>query len=116
MVRHVPKPWGHEEIWADTPLYLGKILVLRAGARLSLQHHVVKDETIRVLRGRLLLELEDDAGVLRAQRLDPGDCARILPGRKHRFSAVDDCEVLEVSTPHPDDVVRHADDYGRVPP
>lgn len=113
MTRRVDKPWGHEEIWAQTEAYLGKLLVIRAGARLSLQHHEVKDETIRVVSGRLLLELDDEDGVLGRFELGPGDARRIRPGRRHRFSGITDCEVFEVSTAHPDDVVRHQDDYGR---
>ncbi len=112
-MRRVEKPWGHEEIWAETEDYLGKVLVIRAGHRLSLQHHVVKDETIRVEEGDLDLVLEDDRGQLQTRRLGPGQSARILPGRRHRFVAVTDCRLYEVSTPHVDDVVRHEDDYGR---
>ncbi len=29
--RRVEKPWGHELIWADTELYVGKILHVKAG-------------------------------------------------------------------------------------
>lgn len=112
-MRRVEKPWGHEEVWAETDAYLGKILVIRAGHRLSLQHHVHKEETIRVLSGVLTLELEDDHGVLRTTQLQPGDCAHIQPGRRHRFGAAVDCQLVEVSTAFPDDVVRHVDDYGR---
>lgn len=113
--RRVDKPWGHEEIWAEGPGYVGKVLHLRAGHRLSLQHHRVKDETIRVLRGILHLTLEDATGALVEHQLHPGDRAHIAPGRRHRMRAADDVEVLEVSTPELDDVVRHADDYGRAP-
>ncbi len=112
-MRRVEKPWGHEEIWAETEDYLGKLLFIRAGHRLSLQHHVVKDETIRVEHGQLDLVLEDELGALQTRRLGPGDSARILAGRRHRFAAVSDCRVYEVSTAHPSDVVRHEDDYGR---
>jgi mannose-6-phosphate isomerase len=112
-VRRVEKPWGHEEIWAETERYLGKILFIRSGHRLSLQHHEVKDETLRVLCGRMRLEIDDDAGVLGSRTMGPGEVVRIRPGRRHRMAALEDCEVLEVSTPEQDDVVRHEDDYGR---
>ncbi|MBN1336632.1 MAG: cupin domain-containing protein [Deltaproteobacteria bacterium] len=112
-MRRVEKPWGHEEVWAETDRYVGKILHIRAHRRLSLQHHVVKDETIRVLSGRMVLELDDANGVLSARTLGPGDVARIRPGQRHRFAALEDCDVLEVSTPELEDVVRHEDDYGR---
>jgi mannose-6-phosphate isomerase-like protein (cupin superfamily) len=112
-MRKVEKPWGHEEIWAETPRYAGKILHIRAGRRLSLQHHEHKDETLRVLSGVLLLELEDEHGAMRALRLEAADTARIEPLRRHRMCAIEDCELIEVSSPELDDVVRHDDDYGR---
>ena len=113
MIRQVKKPWGHEEIWAENDAYVGKILFIKKGHRLSLQHHVVKLETIRVTQGIMCLELEDENGMINKIELSPGDVCDILPGRKHRMSAITDCEVFEVSTPHLNDVVRHSDDYGR---
>lgn len=113
MTRRVQKPWGHEEIWAETPHYLGKVLTIRAGKRLSLQHHERKVETIRVWTGQLDLVLENDAGELETHRMGPGDARDIPTGRRHRFVGVTDCQVLEVSTAHPNDVVRHEDDFGR---
>jgi mannose-6-phosphate isomerase-like protein (cupin superfamily) len=113
MSRRVEKPWGHEEIWAETDRYVGKILAIRKGQRLSLQYHEVKDETLRVLSGKLGLELENDQGELEMLELEPGASRRVLAGRKHRFSAIEDCELIEVSTPELDDVVRLEDDYGR---
>jgi mannose-6-phosphate isomerase-like protein (cupin superfamily) len=111
--RHVDKPWGHEEIWALTDRYVGKVLVIEAGRRLSLQYHEVKDEWIRVLAGRLELTLERPDGQLETRTLGPGEGAHVPVGRRHRYAAVDRCEVLEVSTPELDDVVRLSDDYGR---
>ena len=113
MTRRVEKPWGHEEIWAETDRYLGKILSIRRGERLSLQLHRKKDESIYVLRGRLKLTLETAAGELEDEELVPGDTRRVLPGRRHRFEAIEDTELVEVSTPEIDDVVRLQDDYGR---
>ena len=112
-ITRVEKPWGHEEIWAQTPDYVGKILVIRAGHRLSLQHHVQKEETIRVASGELALELEDAQGQLVTHRLGPGDVVHIAPGRRHRMAAITDVALYEVSTPQLGDVVRHEDDYGR---
>ncbi|MEE8386498.1 MAG: cupin, partial [Dehalococcoidia bacterium] len=45
-MKHVDKPWGHEVWFAHTERYVGKILVIEAGKRLSLQYHRVKDESI----------------------------------------------------------------------
>ena len=111
--RHVPKPWGHELIWAHTDHYVGKVLVIEAGKRLSLQRHEVKDESIYVLAGRLRLHLEDDQGVVQTEELGPGDHRRVATGRIHRYEAIERVELMEVSTPELDDVVRLEDDYGR---
>jgi mannose-6-phosphate isomerase len=111
--RRVPKPWGHELIWAHTDRYVGKILVIDTGKRLSLQRHEVKDESIYVLSGRLRLYLEDDGGVVQTEELGPGDHRRVATGRIHRYEAIERVELMEVSTPELDDVVRLEDDYGR---
>lgn len=111
--RRVAKPWGHELIWALTDRYCGKILVIEAGKRLSLQYHEVKDETIWVLTGRMLLHLEDGKGQMTTRELGPGEGARVEVGRRHRYQAIERVELLEVSTPELDDVVRLSDDFGR---
>jgi len=109
----VNKPWGYEIIWAHTDRYVGKILHINRGESLSYQFHRVKDETIRLLSGVLEMDLETN-GERQKIRLAPGECLHIVPGMKHRMSAVEDCDVLEVSTPELDDVVRLEDRYGRV--
>ena len=112
--RRVDKPWGHEQIWAHTERYVGKLLVIEPGKRLSLQYHRQKDESILVLRGQLRLHLEDGDGTLRIQELGPGEHRRIPVGRRHRFEAGSErLELVEVSTPELDDVVRVEDDFGR---
>ncbi len=111
--RRVDKPWGHELIWAHTDRYVGKILVIEAGRRLSLQKHLVKDESILVTAGRLRLSLEDDEGTICVEELGPGDHRRVATGRIHRYEAIERCELIEVSTPELDDVVRLEDDFGR---
>jgi mannose-6-phosphate isomerase len=108
----VDKPWGHELIWAHTDRYVGKVLHIKKGESLSYQYHRVKDETIRLLNGAMDMDLET-GGVSSKIRLRPGDCLHIIPGMKHRMIAVEDCDVLEVSTPELDDVVRLDDRYGR---
>jgi mannose-6-phosphate isomerase len=111
--RRVDKPWGHELIWAHTDRYVGKLLVIETGRRLSLQHHEVKDEWIHVLDGRLLLTLENDDGVVEDRELGPGEGARVPVGRRHRYEAIETCTLIEVSTPELLDVVRIEDDFGR---
>jgi mannose-6-phosphate isomerase-like protein (cupin superfamily) len=111
--RRVEKPWGYELIWAHTDRYAGKILVIETGKRLSLQYHRTKDESIFVLQGRLCLELEGEDGRVEEHELGPGEHRRIPVGRRHRFSARERVELVEVSTPELDDVVRLQDDFGR---
>ena len=111
--RRVDKPWGHELIWAHTDRYVGKVLVIEAGRRLSLQRHEVKDESILVLSGRLRLYLEDDDGIVRVEELGPGEHRHVPTGRIHRYEAIERAELIEVSTPELDDVVRLEDDFGR---
>ena len=108
----IQKPWGYELIWAHTERYVGKILHINQGESLSYQYHRVKDETIRLLSGAMDMDLETN-GVKAKINLKPGDCLHITPGMKHRMIAVEDCDVLEVSTPELDDVVRLEDRYGR---
>ncbi len=111
-VKRVEKPWGHEVHWAHTDRYVGKILHVKAGHALSLQMHNVKDETIYVYSGRLQYEIERD-GAMVTLDLRPGDSVRVPPRTVHRMTAVEDTEVLEVSTPELNDVVRLEDRYGR---
>ena len=113
VARRVPKPWGHELIWALTDRYCGKVLVIETGRRLSLQRHAVKDESILVLSGRLRLFLEDDGGTVQIEELGPGEHRRVRAGRIHRYEAIERCELAEVSTPELDDVERLEDDFGR---
>jgi mannose-6-phosphate isomerase-like protein (cupin superfamily) len=111
--RRVEKPWGHEIIWAHAEHYVGKLIVLETGKRLSFQYHEAKDEWIYVLSGRLLLTLEDDAGVMEERELGPGEGAHVAVLRKHRFAAIETCSLIEVSTPELHDVIRLEDDFGR---
>ena len=112
-MRSIDKPWGYETIWAEAPGFVGKVLHIEEGHRLSLQFHRDKDEAILVQSGSVELLLEDADGSLLVA--DTGSWYRILPGRKHRFTALTTCDIVEVSTPQLQDVVRLEDDYGRVP-
>ena len=111
--RRVDKPWGHELIWAHTDRYVGKILVIETGKRLSLQRHQKKDEAVLVLSGRLRLHLEDESGTIKLNDLGPRDFLRVPVGRIHRFEALERVELVEISTPELDDVERLEDDFGR---
>lgn len=114
MPRQVPKPWGHELIWAETDRYVGKILHVKEGQALSLQYHEQKDETIYILSGKLRFEYGPlDETPLKEVVLEPGDTFHITPHLRHRMIGATDCDVLEVSTPELEDVVRLEDRYGR---
>ena len=113
MCRIINKPWGHEEIWADCEAYLGKIITINANHRLSRQYHVYKEETIRVLDGILHLEIGEKDNI-EVKILNPGETYHVKPGTVHRFCAKNsNVKLLEVSTCHPNDVVRLDDDYNR---
>ena len=111
----VEKPWGYELIWAHTSEYVGKILHVNAGEALSLQYHEVKDETIFLLTGEMKFWAGTSAESLELVPLSSGEAFRVKPGTIHRMEAVTDCDILEASTPHLDDVVRIQDRYGRIP-
>jgi mannose-6-phosphate isomerase-like protein (cupin superfamily) len=105
----IEKPWGHEEIWAHTDKYVGKLLYINNGHRLSLQYHNIKDESMRVLSGELTFVLDNKTFILHE-----GDIVHVLPGQIHRMEANNgNVIVIEVSTPELDDIVRVDDDYIR---
>jgi mannose-6-phosphate isomerase len=107
--KKVIKPWGWELWFAHTRHYVGKIIFIKKGHRLSLQFHRQKHETIYTQKGTWLLI----AGSKR-RRMKSGDFAVIPPKKIHRFcSPYGDVQLLEVSTPQVKDVVRLHDDYGR---
>ena len=108
----VPKPWGHETIWAQSDRYVGKILHINAGHELSVQYHNKKDETVHLLSGEIAYRVKN-GDALEDVQLRVGESFRITPGTIHQMVALTDCDVLEVSTPELDDVVRVSDKYGR---
>ena len=112
----ISKPWGFEEIWAQTHDYVGKILHINKGQRLSLQYHREKEETIRVLSGVLeVVHSRHGNGQLKSTILGEGEIFHVVPMTVHRFCASQgtDVELLEVSTNYLEDVVRLEDDYSR---
>ena len=112
-IRRVDKPWGYELIFAHTDRYVGKVLHVNAGEALSLQYHNVKDETLYLAEGEVELVVEED-GRLVSTTLRGGDSYRITPGTRHRMVAGEEgCDIIEVSTPELEDVVRLEDRYGR---
>ena len=115
-VRKVEKPWGYELIWAHTDKYVGKILFVRAGHALSLQYHKEKDESWYLHEGRAELEMGELGAAPQACVVETGVAFHLTPGTVHRLRAIEDTLMLEVSTPHLEDVVRLEDRYGRAEP
>jgi mannose-6-phosphate isomerase-like protein (cupin superfamily) len=114
-VTRIEKPWGYELVFARTDRYVGKILHVDPGQALSLQYHRVKDETLYLLSGEYLLEVEEGGEMVRRE-MKPGDTYHIAANTRHRMTTDDiACDILEVSTPELDDVVRLEDRYGRAP-
>lgn len=113
--RKVPKPWGSELWFAHTDRYAGKILQVRAGCRLSIQYHEAKDETSCVLSGRVIVFQGTSADRMTSRELGPGESWHNPPLLVHTLEAIEDSEIVEVSTPQVEDVVRLEDRYGRAP-
>ncbi len=110
----VEKPWGWELIWAHAEQYVGKLLFIRAGQALSKQFHNVKDESWYFHEGRAELELNAPGeAVENTEVVGAGAAFRLKPGTVHKLTALEDTLVIEVSTPHLDDIVRLDDRYGR---
>lgn len=117
-VKKIKKPWGEEVIWAHTDKYVAKALIINPGHRLSLQYHEVKEETIRVISGILLIwEKNKITDEIVKRELFPGDVYHVNPGQIHRFgndkASLVPCILAEVSTPEIEDVIRIEDDYKR---
>ena len=108
----VEKPWGYELVWASTQRYVGKILHVKAGHALSLQYHRVKDETLHVLSGELILRTRPGEAI-ETRQFRAGESVHIPATLVHQIEAVVDTDVLEASTPELDDLVRLEDRYGR---
>ena len=110
----IEKPWGYEIHWvgADAP-YMGKILHIKAGARLSLQVHDAKQESWLLINGQATVVWEDETGELVHTELKPGHGYSTKLGQRHRLIGVTDCDVVEVSTPERGTTWRLEDDYAR---
>lgn len=113
--RRIEKPWGWELHWtpADLP-YMGKVLHINAGARLSLQLHDQKRESWTLIAGRAKVIWEDSSGQLVETELQTGQGYTSQLGQIHRLVGITDCDIVEVSTPELGTTWRLEDDYARV--
>ena len=113
-VRRIEKPWGWELHWVpeDAP-YMGKIIHVNAGARLSLQIHDEKQESWFLMSGKAKVIWENNKGELTETILENGVGYSTSIGQKHRLVGVTDCDIIEVSTPEKGTTWRLEDDYSR---
>jgi mannose-6-phosphate isomerase-like protein (cupin superfamily) len=119
----VLKPWGREIWYAEQAAYAGKVLEISAGKRLSLQYHERKTETLYLLSGRVIVTFRPlvagetpaaaKVSVEHEHTWEAGQALHIPVHTIHRFAAVTDTVLLEVSTPDLTDVVRLQDDFAR---
>ncbi len=91
------KSWGYEDWLVNNAFYCGKLLIFRAGGRTSMHHHVKKHETMFLRLGKMLVRFENHT-----VGLEVGECVEIQRGQKHQLIAVEDSELIEVSTHHED--------------
>ncbi|WP_406678052.1 sugar phosphate nucleotidyltransferase [Neomoorella carbonis] len=103
------KPWGREILWAVNERYAAKVIHVYRGHSLSKQYHQEKRETMLFIKGRGKLELGEEV-----LDVSPPMVVDIPAGMVHRIQAISDVIFIEVSSPELDDVVRLADDYGRM--
>lgn len=113
-IRRVDKPWGYEDHWTPDDLpYMGKVLHIEEGKRLSLQAHDMKQESWTLLRGKCKVAWDDSEGNLSETILEAGKGYTCAIGQRHRLIGITDCDVLEVSTPEIGVTWRLEDDYSR---
>jgi mannose-6-phosphate isomerase-like protein (cupin superfamily) len=115
--QHIEKPWGWESIIQVNEHYAFKHLHINPGKRLSLQYHTEKMETIYCLSEEVIVwtkRSQDDTETKKVT-LRYGEAFHIMPNQIHRFAAgFYPVDLMEVSTPQLDDVVRLEDDYDRI--
>lgn len=111
-VKCILRPWGSERVIGETAEYMGKILRYRAGQAGGLQLHRTKDETFHLVSGKASVWFEAEGGDLEVFTMRSGGSVHVPAGAPHRFEAITDCVVFEVSTPVHDDRVRLEEHYG----
>lgn len=113
-VKRVEKPWGYELHWVrEAAPYIGKVLHVNAGARLSLQVHDQKQESWFLMNGRAAVIWENSEGDLVETELRSGVGYSTKVGQKHRLKGLTDTDIIEVSTPEAGTTWRLEDDYAR---
>ena len=113
-VRKIEKPWGYELHWVPEGMpYMGKVLHIDGGKRLSLQIHDVKQESYWLINGECNLIMDNENGELVTINMEKGKGYTTKVGQRHRHQAVTDCDIIEVSMPESGNTLRLEDDYSR---
>ncbi|HSX57935.1 MAG TPA: hypothetical protein VLE47_01525 [Candidatus Saccharimonadales bacterium] len=107
------KPWGYELHWTKDQPYVGKLLHINKGTKLSLQYHDQKQETEFLIKGSVKLWIDDENGEFVSVDMETGVGYQIAPFQRHRFEALEDSDIIEVSTPEKGTTYRLEDDYNR---
>lgn len=109
----IKKPWG-EELWiSSNKHYIIRILHLNKGERVSFHYHKKKIETLYIIKGKAKYILQKPGEDVQERIIKPGDVLEHEPFEIHREEALEDMEIIEISTPPIEDIVRVEDDYGR---
>lgn len=113
----IEKPWGYEQIIQKNDKYVMKQIHIEPGKRLSLQYHENKTETILCISDEAIVWTKRSAEDTETKKvtLKYGEAFHVQQGQIHRFAAgFKPVDLIEVSTPELDDVVRLEDDYNRI--
>lgn len=112
--KRIDKPWGYEIHWvpSDKP-YMGKLIHINEGKRLSLQVHDEKQESWFIIKGEGKVMWENNNGEMIETPLEYGKGYTTEVGQKHRLVGITDCDIIEVSTPEKGTTYRLEDDFAR---
>lgn len=113
-LRKIDKPWGYELHWVPEGMpYMGKVLHIDAGKRLSLQVHDTKQESYWLINGECNLVMDNEKGEIVTIQMVKGQGYTTMVGQRHRHHAVTDCDIIEVSMPESGNTWRLEDDFSR---
>ena len=96
-----PKGWGNERWVVNKEKYCLKILSFNKGSTFSMHYHIKKEETWYVAKGSLELSYYDLTDATRIiETINSGAVVDIKPNIPHKLTALQDSEIIEVSTQH----------------
>lgn len=105
------RPWGKFERYVENEKCTVKTLYIKPNSQTSLQYHDKRDEWWKVLKGSIIIVVNDNK-----YKLSENDSFFIKRGLKHQIINLENPSmVLEISTGYfdEDDIVRLKDIYNR---